>query len=130
MKRLIVCYFISAIYSLTLFSQQKEVKIRLIQTSDIHANFFPFDFITQKTSDGSLAHIYSLIKHRRAEFKDNLILIDNGDILQGQPSAYYYNYIDTISTHLCADMMNYMGYNIGNVGNHDIEVGKDRKSVV
>lgn len=46
-----------------------------------------------------------------------------GDILQGQPSAYYYNFMDTVSTHVAAAMMNYMGYNAGNMDNHDVEVG-------
>ena len=51
-------------------------------------------------------------------------MLDNGDILQGQPTAYYYNYIDTVSPHLCAEMMNYMGYDAGNMGNHDVETGR------
>lgn len=50
--------------------------------------------------------------------------MDNGDILQGQPTAYYYNYIDTVAPHLAAEMMNFMGYNAGNMGNHDVETGR------
>lgn len=57
-------------------------------------------------------------------YKDNLILLDNGDILQGQPTAYYYNYIDTVSPHVAAEMMNFMGYDAGNMGNHDVETGR------
>lgn len=49
--------------------------------------------------------------------------MDNGDILQGQPVAYYYNFIDTTSTHVCAAMLNYLKYDVGNMGNHDIETG-------
>ena len=33
----------------------------------------------------------------REAYGKNLILLDNGDILQGQPTAYYYNYIDTVA---------------------------------
>lgn len=51
------------------------------------------------------------------------MLMDNGDILQGQPSAYYYNFMDTVSTHITAAMMNYMGFVVGNMGNHDVEAG-------
>ena len=49
--------------------------------------------------------------------------MDNGDILQGQPVAYYYNYIDTTSVHVNAAILNYMKYDVGTVGNHDIETG-------
>ena len=55
---------------------------------------------------------------------ENLTLLDNGDILQGQSTAYYYNYIDTVSPHLCSEMMNYMKYDAGNMGNHDVETGR------
>ena len=51
------------------------------------------------------------------------MLVDNGDILQGQPIAYYYNYIDTKTEHVCASMLNYLRYDLGNMGNHDVEPG-------
>lgn len=60
---------------------------------------------------GSLARVYSFVQEERRAYGDNLLLLDNGDILQGQPSAYYYNFMDTVSTHIASAMMNYMGYN-------------------
>ena len=50
-------------------------------------------------------------------------LLDNGDFLQGQPTVYFYNFVDTAITHLSARVMNYMDYDAGTVGNHDIEAG-------
>ena len=55
----------------------------------------------------------------------NVLLLDNGDILQGQPAVYYYNFVDTLSPHICASVMNYMGYEAATTGNHDIEAGHD-----
>ncbi len=46
-------------------------------------------------------------------------LLDNGNFSQGQPTVYYYNFIDTIPRHLSARVMNYMEYDAGTVGNHD-----------
>lgn len=106
------------------FVRASEVRIKLIETSDIHGNFFPYDFINKRSSMGSMARVHSLVQEKRKQFQDNLILVDNGDILQGQPGVYYYNYMDTVSPHLCADIMNYMRYDVGNIGNHDVEVGK------
>lgn len=108
---------------LALPAQEREVKLKILQTSDVHGNYYPYNFITQKEWDGSLARIYALVQKEREIYKNNLILLDNGDILQGQPTAYYYNYIDTVSPHLCAEMMNYMKYEAGNMGNHDVETG-------
>jgi 2',3'-cyclic-nucleotide 2'-phosphodiesterase/3'-nucleotidase len=104
-------------------SQSSAVYIKLLQTSDIHGNYFPYDFIEGKPAKGSLSRIYTYVKQEREKYAGRLLLLDNGDILQGQPSAYYYNFIDTASVHLTARMMNYMDYNAASVGNHDIETG-------
>ena len=71
-----------------------------------------------------MARIHAFVQKEREVYKDNLLLLDNGDILQGQPCAYYYNYIDTVSPHLAAEVLNYMQYNTGNMGNHDVETGR------
>lgn len=105
--------------------KDKEVEIKLIETSDVHGNFFPYNFIEREKWGGSLARVHSFVQEMRKEYGDNCLLVDNGDILQGQPTAYYYNFIDTVSTHVAADMMNYMGYLVGNMGNHDVETGHD-----
>lgn len=108
---------------LSLSATTREVKLKLIETSDIHSNFFPYNFITQQDWNGSFARVYTYVQQERQTYGDNLLLMDNGDILQGQPSAYYYNFMDTVSTHITAAMMNYMGFVVGNMGNHDVEAG-------
>lgn len=102
---------------------QKEMVIKIIETSDVHGNFFPYNFIERKKWSGSLARVHSFVKEQREKYGDNCLLMDNGDILQGQPTAYYYNFIDTVFTHVAAEMMNYMGCLVGNMGNHDVETG-------
>lgn len=97
-------------------NNQEEVVIKIIETSDVHGNFFPYNFIERKEWSGSLARVHSFVKEQREKYGDNCLLMDNGDILQGQPTAYYYNFMDTVSTHVAADMMNYMGYVVGNMG--------------
>lgn len=108
---------------ISVVAQEKVVKLKIVQTSDIHGNYYPYNFITRQEWQGSLARVYSFVQKNREIYKDNLILLDNGDILQGQPTAYYYNYIDTVSPHVCAEMMNYMKFDAGNMGNHDVETG-------
>lgn len=125
MKRLTTLYSLLFCAVLALPAQEREVKLKLVETSDIHGNYYPYNFISKEAWGGSLARVHSFVQEKRKEYKENLILVDNGDILQGQPSVYYYNYMDTVSTHLCADMLNYMGYTAGNMGNHDIETGRD-----
>ncbi len=123
MKKLVFIFLGLFFLSFGMRAQEKVVKLKIVQTSDIHGNYYPYDFKTRKDYEGSLARVYSFVEKKREQYKENLILIDNGDILQGQPTSYYYNYIDTLSPHLCAEMMNYMKYDVGNMGNHDVETG-------
>ena len=73
-------------------AEDQEVTLRLIETSDVHGCYFPYDFIGRRPVKGSLAQVSSFVNEQRKVHGDNLILMDNGDILQGQPIAYYYNF--------------------------------------
>ncbi len=97
-------------------------KITILETTDVHGVILPYDFIEKERSDASLASAYTYIRQQRAE-NDGVILLDNGDNLQGQPEVYYYNFIDTVSSHFLVEVMNYMKYDAGTVGNHDVEAG-------
>ena len=119
-----IAFLLGLLLHITTQAQEREVKLKIVQTSDIHGNYYPHDFIQQNEAEGSLARVCSYVQEERKNYGDRLILVDNGDILQGQPSAYYFNYIDTTSTHLCAEMLNYMDYDAGNMGNHDVETGR------
>ena len=117
----IVFIFILFLAQYSLFAQT--VKIKIIETSDVHGSLFPYDFINNKTINTSLAQIYTYVKEERANKKQSVILLDDGDILQGQPDVYYYNFEKTNVPHICSEIMNYMKYDAGTVGNHDIEPG-------
>ena len=99
------------------------VKLKLIETSDVHGALFPWDFINDKPATTSLAQVYTYVQQQRANKSQSVILLDNGDILQGQPLVYYSNFEKTDTEHICATVMNYMKYDAATVGNHDIEPG-------
>ncbi len=100
-----------------------QTTLRIAVTTDVHGMIYPYDFISRSASDNSLAHIHSYVSEQREKQDTFFILLDNGDFLQGQPTVYYYNFIDTLQEHLSASVMNYMKYDAGTVGNHDIETG-------
>lgn len=102
----------------------KEVNLKVVSTTDVHGNFFPYNFITRSPGSGSLARVASRVKALRDSVgAQNVILLDDGDLLQGQPTAYYYNFIDTVSQHLAARMLRYLNYDAQTIGNHDVETG-------
>ena len=101
----------------------KTVKIKVIETSDVHGHFFPWDFMEGKPLKGTLARANTYINKERQKYGNNLLLIDNGDILQGQPCIYWSNYVMPENENLAAQVINYMKYDAETVGNHDIEPG-------
>ena len=96
--------------------------IVILETTDLHGVILPYDFIEKENLNASLANSATYFKHLRSS-NVPVVLLDNGDNLQGQPEMYYYNFIDTLSPHFSAEVMNYLGYDAGTVGNHDIEAG-------
>jgi len=103
--------------------KKDDVTVRIAVTTDVHGMIFPYDLISRSPSDHSLAHIFSYVTAQRDNEDTLFYLLDNGDFLQGQPTVYYHNFIDTLNEHLSARVMNFMGYDAGTVGNHDIEAG-------
>ncbi|MFC2385193.1 MAG: bifunctional metallophosphatase/5'-nucleotidase, partial [Hoylesella saccharolytica] len=109
--------------SLSQYTMAQTVTIKVIQTSDVHGSFFPYDFINRKEKRGSLARVSTYVKQARKAYGKNVILLDNGDILQGQPTCYYCNFIKPEMPNLAASVINYMGYDAQTMGNHDVETG-------
>jgi 2',3'-cyclic-nucleotide 2'-phosphodiesterase / 3'-nucleotidase len=103
-------------------SGKEEKAITILETTDLHGVILPYDFIEKKDIKASLAGVSTYVKKTR-NGKRPVILLDNGDNLQGQPTVYYYNFIDTVSPHIITGALNFLGYDAGTVGNHDIEAG-------
>lgn len=104
-------------------TKEKTIDLKFIETSDVHGSFFPYDFINRKPKAGSLARVSTYVNQLRSQHGENVILLDNGDILQGQPVNYYSNYVDTTSANIAAQVVNYLRYDAQTIGNHDVETG-------
>jgi 2',3'-cyclic-nucleotide 2'-phosphodiesterase / 3'-nucleotidase len=103
-----------------------QAHLRIMETTDIHVNVFPYDYYADKPSDTvGLARTASLIGAIRAE-ATNALLIDNGDFLQGTPLGDYMAYekgMDGTSVHPIIAAMNTLGYEASTLGNHEFNYG-------
>jgi len=101
-------------------------KIKIIFTTDVHGYYFPYDFRHSRWCKGSLQRVHGYVAQQCNENPTGTILIDGGDMLQGEPTSYYFNYVARSErSHRVADMCNYIGYDVAVVGNHDIECGHE-----
>ncbi|MDN2481442.1 bifunctional 2',3'-cyclic-nucleotide 2'-phosphodiesterase/3'-nucleotidase [Vibrio agarivorans] len=103
--------------------------LRLLETTDIHANVVPYNYNSGPGQDlpaWGLARTSVVIEQARSEV-DNHMLIDNGDLIQGSPMGDYIaslddSYLET-ARHPVFKAMNYLNYDAGNVGNHEFNYG-------
>ena len=66
-----------------------QVHLRLMETTDLHVHVFPYDYYADKPRDTiGLARTASIIEDIRSE-ATNTLLVDNGDLIQGNPMGDY-----------------------------------------
>ena len=104
----------------------QEVRLRLMETTDIHTNIVPYDYYQDAETDAlGLAKTATLIKAARKE-APNTLLFDNGDLIQGTPLGDYKARVDVLESgeiHPVYQAMNLMGYDAANIGNHEFNYG-------
>lgn len=124
MKRVFTLLALMGLVSISAMAKKTEtITLRILATTDVHGAFFPYNFIERKPMQGSLARVSTYINEQRKDFGDKLILLENGDILQGQPTCYYTNYIKPELPNVAAQVVNYLKYDAATFGNHDVETG-------
>ena len=98
--------------------------LHIFFTTDIHGNYFSYDFRYRREGDGSLQRVCAFVAEQRRRYgEENVLLLDGGDMIQGGPEAYFFNHIDNDEAHRVGEMCRFVGYDAGAVGNHDIESG-------
>lgn len=122
-KTTLITLALLCITTMTMAKKTKTVTLRLVETSDVHGAFFPYNFTERTPMRGTMARVSTYINRQRKQFGQNLILLENGDILQGQPTCYYTNYVQTSQPNIAAEVINYLKYDAQTFGNHDVETG-------
>ncbi|CAL9395544.1 Trifunctional nucleotide phosphoesterase protein YfkN [Streptomyces sp. enrichment culture] len=113
----------------------KRYALTVMGTTDLHGHVFNWDYFkdaeysdAQGNAQG-LARISTLVDQVRAEKgRQNTLLLDAGDTIQGTPLTYYYAKVDPITAeggpvHPMAQAMNAIGYDAVALGNHEFNYG-------
>lgn len=102
-------------------------KVRLLETSDLHVWMENFDYYQNAaTPKYGFVRTAALIRTAREE-NPNTFLIDNGDLIQGNPLGdYAFKEMHLSSeTHPVYKALNRLNYDVGNIGNHEFNYGLD-----
>ncbi|MFK7940781.1 MAG: bifunctional 2',3'-cyclic-nucleotide 2'-phosphodiesterase/3'-nucleotidase [Roseovarius sp.] len=104
-----------------------EVHLRILGTTDVHANLRAFDYYTNQTDQPyGLTRLATLIRQARDE-ACNTLLLENGDFLQGTPLSDLTAKPGSLwqDNHPVIAAMNQLGYDASGMGNHEFNFGVD-----
>lgn len=105
-------------------SRHKQVQLTILETSDIHGNIYPITYSDNHPEEVGIAKIATLIKRERSLHKE-VIVIDNGDLIQGTPLTYHYAKSMFQKENPMSLVLNYIGYDAAIIGNHEFNYGMD-----
>ena len=112
----------------------KTAELTLLATTDVHGNVLNWDYFANKPypagEELGMSRASTLIKGvREDKGAESVLLVDNGDTIQGNPLAYYFAKQEPITTsgqiHPLAKTYNHLGYDAQVVGNHEFNYGLD-----
>ena len=110
----------------TATAHAQQLKLRILETTDVHMSLMAWDYYQDKAvEDYGLERTATLIRAARGEVK-NALLFENGDLLQGNPLGDYIAKIKPLQpgqVHPAYKVMNALGYDAGNIGNHEFNYG-------
>ncbi|MCR4427060.1 MAG: 5'-nucleotidase C-terminal domain-containing protein [Firmicutes bacterium] len=99
------------------------VDLVVLATTDLHGHIHPIDYFTSKLDEGGLAQVATYVASVGAE-TPNVLLVDNGDCLEGGNSTLPYHYMfDSEATNPMIRVMNLIGYDSMTIGNHEFNYG-------
>ena len=104
------------------------VDVRILATTDLHTNLVNYDYYQDKPVETlGLAKTAVLIEKAKKE-NPNVLLVDNGDTIQGTPLGTYKAIVDPVEKgeqHPMYAALQALGFEAGTLGNHEFNYGLD-----
>src|SRR5438046_170475 len=97
----------------------------LVATTDVHGRVLGWDYVRDAATAGGLSRAATALETLRARYPGKLVLVDAGDLLQGNPFATYFGRYDKRQPQPIVDALNALQYDVVTPGNHDFDFGFD-----
>ncbi|MEK8132388.1 bifunctional UDP-sugar hydrolase/5'-nucleotidase [Paenibacillus filicis] len=105
-------------------TQAATIKLTVLETSDIHGHILPIQYANHNPTETGLAKLATLIREKRRHH-EHVLLIDNGDLIQGTPLAYHHARLNREAANPMIASLNELGYDAAVIGNHEFNYGMD-----
>jgi 2',3'-cyclic-nucleotide 2'-phosphodiesterase / 3'-nucleotidase / 5'-nucleotidase len=95
----------------------------IVATTDVHGRVLGWDYGRDAPAPGGLSRAATALETLRGQYPDRVVLVDAGDLLEGNPFATYFATQDSQRPHPVVDALNAMQYDAATLGNHDFDFG-------
>src|SRR5881398_1442575 len=95
----------------------------IVATTDVHGRVLGWDYVHDVAAPGGLARAATILETLRAQYPDQVVLVDAGDLIEGNLFAAYFAERDSQRPHPLVDALNAMQYDAATPGNHDFDFG-------
>ena len=100
------------------------VDLVIASTTDVHGRLRGWDYYLDAADTvRGLARAATIVDSVRAANPGRVVLVDAGDLLQGNPLAYVAARVDSNRPHVVVAAMNAMNYDAATIGNHEFNYG-------
>ena len=104
---------------------QDTAHVVLVATTDVHGHVTAWDYIQDRAAPWGLVRAASVVDSLRGAYPGAVVLVDAGDLLQGNPFATYFATVRPRLVSPIVDAINAMRYDAVVLGNHDFDFGVD-----
>lgn len=97
--------------------------IVIVATTDVHGRALGWDYVQDRAAPGGLSRAAAILATLRAQYPDQVILVDAGDLLEGNAFASYFGRVERRRPDPLVDALNALQYDAATPGNHDFDFG-------
>src|SRR5256885_4456668 len=95
----------------------------IVATTDVHGRVLGWDYVRDAAAPGGLSRAATMVETLRAQYPDQVVLVDAGDLIEGNLFAAYFAERDSQRPHPVVDALNAMQYDVATPGNHEFDFG-------
>jgi 2',3'-cyclic-nucleotide 2'-phosphodiesterase/3'-nucleotidase/5'-nucleotidase len=99
------------------------IHLVIVATTDVHGRVRGWDYVRDVETQGGLSRVGTILETLRTQYPGRLVLVDAGDLLQGNPFATFFGKQDQRSPQPIVDALNALQYDAATPGNHDFDFG-------
>ena len=117
--------FSALLLALQAVSTPDTAHIVIVATTDVHGRVFGWDYVRDAVAPGGLSRAATALETLRSRYPGQVVLVDAGDLLQGNPFATFFGRYDKRQPQPIVDALNALQYDVVTPGNHDFDFGVD-----